>query len=122
MLAIGRALMGNPSLLLLDEPLERLAPVVAARVFDALRQLRAETNITMILTGQQAHQVLGFSDRAIILDRGRIVHDAASADLLADPDTLASLIGVTRAGLAGGGARNQQGYQPPLNPVPAPAP
>ncbi len=96
MLAIGRALMGNPSLLLLDEPLEGLAPVVAARVFDALRQLRAETNITMILTEQQAHQVLGFSDRAIILDRGRIVHDAASADLLADPDTLASLIGVAR--------------------------
>jgi len=97
MLAIARALMGNPTLLLLDEPLEGLAPVVVDRVLTALRQLRAESRLTMILTEQQATLALEFSDDAIILDRGRIVHAATAADLLADPDRLSTLIGVARA-------------------------
>ncbi len=97
MLAIARALMGNPTLLLLDEPLEGLAPVIVDRVLTALRQLRAETRLTMILTEQQATLALEFSDEAIILDRGRIVHAAAAADLLADSDRLSTLIGVARA-------------------------
>lgn len=96
MLAIGRALMGNPSLLLLDEPLEGLAPVVAARVLDALRVLKSETGLTMILTEQQAALALGFADRAIVLDRGRIVLADAAAALLADPERLSVAIGVAR--------------------------
>jgi branched-chain amino acid transport system ATP-binding protein len=96
MLAIGRALMGNPSLLLLDEPLEGLAPVIVDRLLAALRVLRAETRLTMVLTEQQARLALEFSDEAIILDRGRIVHAAPAADLLADPERLAGLIGVGR--------------------------
>ncbi len=96
MLAIGRALMGNPSLLLLDEPLEGLAPVIVDRLLLALRVLRTETRLTMLLTEQQATLALEFSDNAIILDRGRIVHSAQAADLLADPERLSTLIGVAR--------------------------
>ena len=96
MLAIGRALMGNPSLLLLDEPLEGLAPVIVDRLLAALRQLREETRLTMILTEQQARLALEFSDRAIVLDRGRIVHAGPAAELLANPERLSMLIGVAR--------------------------
>ena len=96
MLATARALMGNPSLLLLDEPLEGLAPVIVDRLLEALRTLRNETRLTMILTEQQARLALESSDQAIVLDRGRIVYAAPSPDLLADPARLAALIGVTR--------------------------
>src|SRR5271165_7153857 len=88
MLAIARALMGNPSLLLLDEPLEGLAPVIVDRLLEALRLLRAETRLTMVLTEQQARLALEFSDHAVILDRGRIVHAAPAAELLADQERL----------------------------------
>jgi branched-chain amino acid transport system ATP-binding protein len=96
MLAIARALMGNPSLLLLDEPLEGLAPVIVDRLLEALHHLRVEARLTMLLTEQQARLALEFSDEAVILDRGRIVHASRSADLLADPERLSMLIGVAR--------------------------
>ena len=96
MLAIARALMGNPSLLLLDEPLEGLAPVIVDRLLEALQHLRSRAHLTMILTEQQARLALEFSDHAIILDRGRIVHAAPAAELLADPERLSTLIGVAR--------------------------
>jgi branched-chain amino acid transport system ATP-binding protein len=96
MLATARALMGNPSLLLLDEPLEGLAPVIVDRLLEALRKLRAESGLTMILTEQHARLALEFSDLAVILDRGRIVHAAPSGDLLAEPDRLSMLLGVAR--------------------------
>jgi branched-chain amino acid transport system ATP-binding protein len=96
MLAIARALMGNPSLLLLDEPLEGLAPVIVDRLLEALHRLRSESKLTMILTEQQASLALEFSDHAIVLDRGRIVHAAPAGELLADPERLATLIGVAR--------------------------
>jgi branched-chain amino acid transport system ATP-binding protein len=96
MLAIARALMGNPALLLLDEPLEGLAPVIVDRLLEALRLLRSETGVTMILTEQHARLALEFSDHAAILDRGRIVHTAPAARLLADPERLSTLIGVAR--------------------------
>ena len=96
MLAIARALMGNPSLLLLDEPLEGLAPAVADRVLEALRTLRRETTLTIIMTEQQASLALAFTSQAIVLDRGRIVHAGPSADLLTDPGALSALIGIGR--------------------------
>jgi len=96
MLAIARALMGNPSLLLLDEPLEGLAPVIVDRLLEALHQLRSDGHLTMILTEQQASLALEFSDNAVILDRGRIVHSAPAAELLADSERLSTLIGVAR--------------------------
>jgi branched-chain amino acid transport system ATP-binding protein len=96
MLAIGRALMGNPTLLLLDEPLEGLAPVIVDRLLEALHVLRTETHLTMVLTEQHARLALEFSDQAVVLDRGRVVHEAPSAELLASPERLATLIGVAR--------------------------
>jgi branched-chain amino acid transport system ATP-binding protein len=98
MLAIARALMGNPSLLLLDEPLEGLAPVIVDRLLEALRHLRAETGLTMVLTEQQARLALEFSDDAIILDRGRIVHLAPARELLTDSERLSALVGVGSRG------------------------
>ena len=96
MLAIARALMGNPSMLLLDEPLEGLAPVIVDRLLEALHHLRSRERLTMLLTEQQARLALEFSDHAVILDRGRIVHAAPAVELLADPERLSTLIGVAR--------------------------
>ena len=96
MLAVGRALMLNPSLLLLDEPLEGLAPVMVDRLLDAFMRLRAEEGLAMLLVEQHARLALEFSPRAVILDRGKVVYDAASQPLLDDPQLLASLIGVGR--------------------------
>ena len=94
MLAIGRALMLNPSLLLLDEPLEGLAPVIVDRLLAALLQLRDEGGMAIVLVEQHARLALEFSPRSVILDRGKVVHDGASRGLLDDPQRLAELIGV----------------------------
>ena len=94
MLAIGRALMGNPSLLLLDEPLEGLAPVIVDALLAALHRLREDDGLAIVLVEQHARLALAFASRAIVLDRGRLVYDAASQPLLDDPQRLAALIGV----------------------------
>ncbi|MDO9524158.1 MAG: ABC transporter ATP-binding protein [Gemmobacter sp.] len=92
MLAIGRALMGSPEILLLDEPSLGLAPVIIAQVFDALRALRA-SGLTILLIEQNAHLALQASDRAYIIDQGRIVHSGASADLAQDDSVIAHYLG-----------------------------
>jgi branched-chain amino acid transport system ATP-binding protein len=94
MLAIGRALMGNPSLLLLDEPLEGLAPVIVDALIGALHRLREHEGLAIVLVEQHARLALEFAARAVVLDRGRVVYDDASGPLLADPRWLAALIGV----------------------------
>jgi branched-chain amino acid transport system ATP-binding protein len=94
MLSIGRALMGDPRLLLMDEPLEGLAPVIVEALLAAMRRLRAEAGLTILLVEQHVRRALDFAETAIILDRGRIVYDGASAALRGDPDHLAALIGV----------------------------
>ncbi len=94
MLAIGRALMGNPSLLLLDEPLEGLAPVIVNALLGALRRLR-DDGLAIVLVEQHARLALEFSARAVILDRGKVVYDGESQTLLDNPRRLAELIGVT---------------------------
>ncbi|HLR78338.1 MAG TPA: ATP-binding cassette domain-containing protein, partial [Burkholderiaceae bacterium] len=88
MLAIGRALMLNPRALMLDEPLEGLAPMVAEQLMQMLARLMTARAMTVIIVEQNPQQVLPVTDRAIVLEGGRLVHQAASADLLADPDTL----------------------------------
>ena len=93
MLAIGRALMGNPSLLLLDEPLEGLAPVIVDALLGALRRLR-EDGLAMVLVEQHARLALEFAARAVILDRGKVVYDGESRALLDNPRRLTELIGV----------------------------
>ena len=93
-LAIGRALMGNPSLLLLDEPLEGLAPVIVDTLLAALHRLRQDDGLAVVLVEQHARLALEFATRAIVLDRGRVVYDDASQPLLDDAQRLAALIGV----------------------------
>ena len=90
MLAIGRALMGNPSLLLLDEPLEGLAPIIVDGLLAALHRLRQDDGLAIVLVEQHARLALEFAPRAIILDRGRLVYDDASQPLLDDPTAAGS--------------------------------
>ena len=96
MLAIGRALMGNPSLLLMDEPLEGLAPVIVDALIAGLDRLKREHDMALLLVEQHARLALEFAEDVLILDRGTVVHAGESRTLLADPDRLASLIGVAR--------------------------
>jgi branched-chain amino acid transport system ATP-binding protein len=92
MLAIGRALMGAPKLLLLDEPSLGLAPVVVTQVFAALRALNSE-GLTILLVEQNARQALLATDRAYVIERGCVVHEGLSADLAADPAIVSHYLG-----------------------------
>lgn len=94
MLAVGRALVGNPKLLLLDEPFEGLAPVIIDTLVAALTRLRRESNITTVLVEQQVEIALEMTDHALVLDKGQIVWQGASATLATDHDRLASLVGL----------------------------
>jgi branched-chain amino acid transport system ATP-binding protein len=92
MLAIGRALMTNPKLLLLDEPLEGLAPIVAQELVRVIRSLRADTGMAIIVVEQHARMALSLTNHAIALDRGKIVHRGNSQQLLDDPEALHRLV------------------------------
>jgi branched-chain amino acid transport system ATP-binding protein len=87
MLAIGRALVLNPKLLLLDEPTEGLAPIIVDELLAAFRRLAGE-GLSMILVEQKPKKILPFTDEAIILNRGAIAYEAPSAALIADPAAL----------------------------------
>jgi branched-chain amino acid transport system ATP-binding protein len=105
MLAIARALMTNPALLLLDEPLEGLAPIIVEELTAAIRRMTADQGTAFILVEQHAEVALSLTDDAIVLERGAIVHRARSRDLLADHVTLDRLIGLQLAEQPEGGAR-----------------
>ena len=92
MLAIGRALMGNPSLMLMDEPLEGLAPIIVESLVKAIGQLIRDESLTVVLVEQHARLALGATETALVLNRGRISYLGPSAALLADPARLTSLI------------------------------
>ncbi|MEO8848220.1 MAG: ABC transporter ATP-binding protein [Casimicrobiaceae bacterium] len=94
MLAIGRALMINPQLLLLDEPMEGLAPIIVQELLRAIRNLVDQGTLALIIVEQHARLALGITRVAVVLERGRIVHQSSSAALLADPATLERLVGV----------------------------
>jgi branched-chain amino acid transport system ATP-binding protein len=94
MLAIGRALMGNPSLLLMDEPLEGLAPVIVDALLAGLDRLKREDQLAILLVEQHAQLALELAPDAIVLDRGRIVYAGASRELLDDAQRVAKLMGV----------------------------
>jgi branched-chain amino acid transport system ATP-binding protein len=92
MLAIGRALMGNPTLLLMDEPLEGLAPIIVEMLLLSLKRLMSEDALAVILVEQHAKLALQVTSEALVMSRGRVIHHGASEALLADPDRLASLV------------------------------
>jgi branched-chain amino acid transport system ATP-binding protein len=94
MLAIARALMVNPRLLLLDEPMEGLAPIIVQELTRVIGRLIADEGMAVIVVEQHARLALSLTGRAIVLDRGRIVHDSDSRSLLDDPQTLDRLVAV----------------------------
>jgi branched-chain amino acid transport system ATP-binding protein len=97
MLAIGRALTLNPKVLLLDEPTEGLAPIIVEELLKALGTITRAGGICAIIVEQHAQKILGLADRVVILERGAIVHDAASEALKADPTALERHLGVSGA-------------------------
>jgi branched-chain amino acid transport system ATP-binding protein len=94
MLAIARALMTNPALLLLDEPLEGLAPIIIEELAEAIARMTSEQGTTVILVEQHADIALALTGHAVVLERGRVVHQAASSELLADAAQLDRYIGL----------------------------
>jgi branched-chain amino acid transport system ATP-binding protein len=94
MLAFARALVINPKLLLLDEPLEGLAPIIVEELLRAIRRVARDEGLSSIVVEQHPHMVLGVTDDAIVLDRGGIAYRAESAALLDDPAPLDAWLGV----------------------------
>ncbi len=92
MLAIGRALMARPRLLLLDEPSLGLAPLIVREIFGVIRALKAQ-GVTILLVEQMAHQALGVADRAYVLETGRITLSGTGAELRRDPRVQAAYLG-----------------------------
>ncbi|WP_339410017.1 ABC transporter ATP-binding protein [Pseudomonas sp. EA_35y_Pfl2_R5] len=92
MLAIGRALMSKPKLLLLDEPSLGLAPIIIQQIFDIIEQLRKE-GVTVFLVEQNANQALKLADRGYVLENGRIVMQGSGHDLLNDPKVRDAYLG-----------------------------
>lgn len=100
MLAIARALATSPKLLLLDEPLEGLAPIIVDELLAALRRIVREEKMSAIIVEQSARKVLPLTDNAIILERGQIAWSGVSADLAQDQETLAKLLSVAEKSVA----------------------
>ncbi len=98
MLAIGRALILNPKILLLDEPTEGLAPIIVDELLAALGRITRAGGVCAIIVEQNARKILGLADRVVVLERGGIVHDATSAALKADPSVLERFLGVSGSG------------------------
>jgi branched-chain amino acid transport system ATP-binding protein len=88
MLAVGRALMLNPRLLLLDEPLEGLAPIIVDELLAAIRRIVTGEGMSAIIVEQKARKVLPLTDEVVVLERGGVVHQGTSEALLASPQTL----------------------------------
>jgi branched-chain amino acid transport system ATP-binding protein len=94
MLSIARALLTNPTILLMDEPTEGLAPILVDSLIAVLTQLRMESGLSIILVEQNSRVALSFSPRTLILDKGNIVYDGQSEPLRDDAERLAKLIGI----------------------------
>ena len=94
MLAIARALVTNPRLLLFDEPLEGLAPLVVRELVKVLRELAGQGGVAIVLVEQHAELALSIATRAAVMDRGRVVLERSSAALAADPAQLHRWLGV----------------------------
>jgi branched-chain amino acid transport system ATP-binding protein len=95
MLAIARALMTNPKLLLLDEPMEGLAPLIVQELLRVMGQLVRDSAMAIIIVEQHARLALSLARNAVVLDRGRVVHRSDCQSLLDDPETLHRLVTVS---------------------------
>jgi branched-chain amino acid transport system ATP-binding protein len=93
MLAIGRALMARPKVLLLDEPSMGLAPMMIANIFRIITEINTELGTTILLVEQNAQQALSRAHRAYVLETGKVVKEAKASDLLNDPDVRAAYLG-----------------------------
>jgi branched-chain amino acid transport system ATP-binding protein len=96
MLAVGRALVLNPKLLLLDEPLEGLAPIIVQELLRAIRRITREEGLSAIIVEQHPQAILAISDVAAVLDRGTVVHSSSARALQEQPELLDRLLGVAR--------------------------
>lgn len=94
MLAIGRALVGGPKMLLLDEPMEGLAPIVVENLYSILERLKTETGLTILLVEQKADLALSLAEEVIVLNRGRIIHTGPADVLHGDQPLQAQLLGM----------------------------
>jgi branched-chain amino acid transport system ATP-binding protein len=101
MLAIGRALVLNPQILLLDEPLEGLAPIIVQELLAALQRIVREEGLAAIIVEQNARKILAMTDRAAILERGSVVYENDSQTLANDRAALENLLSVAAAGTGG---------------------
>ncbi|CAM5462236.1 Amino acid/amide ABC transporter ATP-binding protein 2 (HAAT family) OS=Eoetvoesiella caeni OX=645616 GN=DFR37_11226 PE=3 SV=1 [Eoetvoesiella caeni] len=95
MLALGRALMTNPRPLLLDEPVEGLAPIVVMEMLSAIDRMRSEGKMAILLVEQKYELALAQSERCIVIDHGTIVHQGSSSSLLADQPLIDRLLGLS---------------------------
>ena len=96
MLAVGRALVLNPKLLLLDEPLEGLAPIIVEELLKAIRRITRQEGLSAIIVEQHPQAILAISDSAVVLDRGTVVHSGTAQELREQPELLDRLLGVSR--------------------------
>jgi len=96
MLAVGRALVVNPKLLLLDEPLEGLAPIIVEELLRGIRRITREEGLSAIIVEQHPQAILAISDHAVVLDRGTVVHSGTARELRSDPALVDRLLGVAR--------------------------
>jgi branched-chain amino acid transport system ATP-binding protein len=96
MLAMGRALVVNPKLLLLDEPLEGLAPIIVSELLKAISRITREEGLSAIIVEQHPQAILAISDQAVVLDHGAVVHADTAAALRSSPELLDRLLGVAR--------------------------
>ncbi len=94
MLSVARALLGRPSMLLLDEPLEGLAPLIRMELLRAFENMSRETGITVIIVEQQVDEALKYAERALILDHGTVVHNGDASQLLQDTEMLERWVGM----------------------------
>jgi branched-chain amino acid transport system ATP-binding protein len=98
MLALGRALMANPELLLLDEPSMGLSPIITREIFSLIRRINQEKGISIILVEQNAHKALDCADRAYVLETGRITLAGPASQIKGDPAVIEAYLGVEGVG------------------------